>query len=240
MTSKPSLKTFISTLYKDLTSLMSGSLSVIFAVVALYVPSNHAKLAFCIFAGVCVLTCTYKTWANERVGRLQAEEYLTGPDFHIQLHRCYRWTGGGGPFLLLDLTVTNRSTGLATAEHFDCFLKAGDAIRSKDGGWTTVDPFNSFRVADVSTGVLSIQNRATLDLAEAMTVSQLARAHHLHGFIEFYFAKLPSEERGVLLELAITDSLGTKHTAKNFVPFVSESWFGAQISQEYKTPNTRA
>ena len=101
---------------------MSGSLSVIAALLALFYNASHARIAFASFAAICALTATYRIWARERQQRIAAEEYLATPDLSIELGRCYRWTGGGGPFVLLETTVINRSVGAATVKHFTVTL----------------------------------------------------------------------------------------------------------------------
>src|ERR1700736_1226063 len=102
MVSRPSVRTFLSALVQDIGSLMSGSLSVIAAILAFFYNATYARLAFVCFGSICALVATYRIWAKERTNRIAAEAYLVGPDFSTQLGRCYRWTGGGGPFVLLD------------------------------------------------------------------------------------------------------------------------------------------
>ena len=234
MTTKPSPTTFAAALIKNIGSLMSGALSVVFAAIGLYVNAKFAHDAFFAFAGVCAMIAMYRVWSNERTERLRAESYLVGPDLRIQLHRCHRWSGGGGPYLLLELTVTNHSVGTATVERFDCFLFQPDGVQVKDGGWTTVDQFNRFIVRDAATGVESPMNEETPDLAIILAESPLPRAQHIHGYLELYFPTLPLKTGEVDLELRVRDALGGLHCERRSVPFVVDAWFGMQASQEFK------
>jgi|GEM_PF-4442870 len=95
MVPRASIQTFVGALLKDTGSLMSGSLSVVAAALALFYNARYARMAFGIFGGVCALIATYRIWATERQQRIAAEEYLAAPDLKIELGRCYRWTGGG-------------------------------------------------------------------------------------------------------------------------------------------------
>src|SRR5439155_7115526 len=77
---RASLRAFLSALFKDTGSLMSGSLSVIASLLALFYNASHARMAFASFAAICALTATYRFWARKRQQRVPAMESLAMAD----------------------------------------------------------------------------------------------------------------------------------------------------------------
>jgi hypothetical protein len=238
MAPRASVKTFLGALVKDTGSLMSGSLSVIAALLALFYNASHARMAFAIFAAICALSATYRIWAAERQQRIAAEQYLAAPDLAIELGRCYRWTGGGGPFVLLETTVTNKSVGVATVKHFTLSLALADGRNLSDGGWTTVDPFNLVTMRDPRTGEENLVNMQTDDLAASLSELMLARGQHSRGYLEFFIPEpLPLSNERIKAELTLTDSLNAVlRSGEQEIWYVGEGWRGGNTSQAHKSP----
>ncbi len=238
MAPRASVRAFLSALLKDTGSLMSGSLSVMAALLALFYNASHARIAFASFAAICALTATYRIWARERQQRIAAEEYLATPDLSIELGRCYRWTGGGGPFVLLETTVINRSVGAATVKHFTVTLTLEDGRVLRDQGWTSVDPFNLVTMRDPSTGAENLVNMQTNDLAAHLGEIMLAHGQHLKGYLEFYIPEpLSLSNAKIKAELTLTDSLNSIHrSGQQEIWYVGEGWRGGNVSQAHKAP----
>jgi len=237
MAPRASVRTFLGALVKDTGSLMSGSLSVIAALFALFYDASHARMAFAIFAAISALIATYRIWAAERQQRIAAEECLAMPDLAIELGRWYRWTGGGCPFVLLETTVINKSVGVATVKHFTLTLTLEDGRNVRDGGWTTVDPFNLVTMRDPSTGGENLVNSQTDDLAANLSEALLARGQHLQGYFEFFSAEpLPLNNARIKAELTLTDSLNAIHrSGEQEIWYVGEGWRGGNVSQAHKS-----
>jgi len=68
----PTLKEFLRVLCSDWTSGVSGSLSVPFTFLALYVRNASAQALFAVLAVLALLVAVYRVWANER-GKLLSE-----------------------------------------------------------------------------------------------------------------------------------------------------------------------
>ncbi len=212
MVPRASIQTFVGALLKDTGSLMSGSLSVVAAALALFYNARYARIAFGIFAGICALIATYRIWATERQQRIAAEEYLAAPDLKIELGRCYRWTGGGGPFRPSGSPCSQPLRGMATIKHFTVTLTLEDGRTVKDAGWTTVDPFNLVTMREPSTGAENLVNMQTDDLAAILSENLVARGQHLRGYLEFYIPEtLSLANAKIKAELTFTDSLNVVH-----------------------------
>lgn len=237
MIPRASIQTFLGALLKDTGSLMSGSLSVVAALLALFYNASHARIAFGIFAAICALIATYRIWATERQLRIAAEEYLAAPDLKIELGRCYRWTGGGGPFVLLEATVVNHSVGMATVKHLTVTLTLEDGRIVRDAGWTTVDPFNLVTMQDPSTGAENLVNMQTNDLAALLSENLVARGQHLRGYLEFYIPDaLSLTNSKIKAELTLTDSLNVIHSSgEQMIWYVGEGWRGGNMTQAHKS-----
>jgi len=237
MVPRASIQTFLGALLKDTGSLMSGSLSVVAAALALFYNARYARMTFGIFAGICALIATYRIWATERQQRIAAEEYLVAPDLKIELGRCYRWTGGGGPFVLLEATVVNRSVGMATMKHFTVTLTLDDGRTVKDAGWTTVDPFNLVTMREPGTGAENLVNMQTDDLAAILSENLVARGQHLRGYLEFYIPEtLSLANAKIKAELTFTDSLNVVHrSGEQTIWYVGEGWRGGNMTQAHKS-----
>jgi hypothetical protein len=64
---QPTLKEFLRVLYTDWTSGVSGSLSVPFTILALYVRNASAKTLFGLLAVLALLVAVYRVWEKERL-----------------------------------------------------------------------------------------------------------------------------------------------------------------------------
>jgi hypothetical protein len=64
---QPTLKEFLRVLYSDWTSGVSGSLSVPFTILALYVRNASAKTLFGVLAVLALLVAVYRVWKKERL-----------------------------------------------------------------------------------------------------------------------------------------------------------------------------
>jgi hypothetical protein len=215
---------------------MSGSISVLASFLALFYDASHARVAFGALAGLCALMATYRVWAKEREKRIAVEAYLVGPDFSIELGRCYRWTGDGGPFVLLETTFTNRSVGTATVMHWSLTLILNDQCSVTDSGWTAMDPYNQIIVNDANRGGMNVVSMQTDDLATYLAETMLPRGQHCRGFLEFYIrTALPLENAKIEAELTVTDSLECVHkSGKQTIQYVGERWVGGNASHAYR------
>lgn len=76
MTTTPSIKEFIRTLFSSWLTAMSGPLSVPLAISAYYVPNEIGKAALGITSFVCGVFAAYRLWKQERCARVEAERRL--------------------------------------------------------------------------------------------------------------------------------------------------------------------
>ncbi len=74
--SKPTLTEFFKRLIDDTTSLISGGLSVPFAVFSIFANSKYAKIAFGVLSLTGFLIASYRLWAGERRNTLAVQERL--------------------------------------------------------------------------------------------------------------------------------------------------------------------
>jgi hypothetical protein len=73
---KPTLTEFFKRLIDDTTSLISGGLSVPFAVFSIFADSKYAKASFGVLSLIGFLTASYRLWAAERRNTLAVQERL--------------------------------------------------------------------------------------------------------------------------------------------------------------------
>jgi len=74
---KPSLMEFIRRFVGDWASLISGGLSVPFAILSVLSNSRYAKVSFAVLAVVGILIASYRLWAGERERLLSGQQALT-------------------------------------------------------------------------------------------------------------------------------------------------------------------
>jgi hypothetical protein len=221
---KPSIRLFFRAIVKTWTALMSGLLSVVLTGLGfLNMLQPYGKSLFFLAALVCCFYTAYLVWADERRELLKAEAYLSLPDLRIELQKAWRWSRGGGPFLLLKLAVTNHSATSATVAHFDCCV-LGEGGRLKDSGWTTVKEMSSFLVHIAGTNTLEKLAAHTPDLAKILQATSLTRGQREQGYIEFYFKDLRYSDGTLKLETTLTDALGGIHTQEAEIPYSVTTW----------------
>ncbi len=73
---KPTLTEFVKRLIDDTTSLISGGLSVPFAIFSIFADSRYAKASFGVLSLIGFLIACYRLWAGERRGTLAVQERL--------------------------------------------------------------------------------------------------------------------------------------------------------------------
>ncbi len=76
MNAKPTLTEFFKRLIDDTTSLISGGLSVPFAVFSIFADSKYAKASFGVLSLIGFLIASYRLWAAERRNTLAVQERL--------------------------------------------------------------------------------------------------------------------------------------------------------------------
>ncbi len=222
--SKPSIKSFFHAVVKTWAAKMSGLLSVVLTGLAFFnMWKPYGKSLFFFAALACAFWTAYLVWADERRERLKTEDYLAKPDLQIDLHKAWRWSRGGGPFLLVRLAVTNHSVACAAVAHFHCRV-LGETGWTGDSGWTKVNEVSTFFVQLEGANILEKLNTQTPDLANILETTPLKRGKREQGYIEFYFKDLRYSNGSLKVEMTLTDALGGIHTREAEIPYSVDAW----------------
>jgi hypothetical protein len=156
------LRDFLKAFTSDTFTLMSGPLSVIFAAVALWVPSSHPKVLFGCLAIAAGVVAAYRVWRNERLAsataldaqRLEAAGQVAAKDAQIatlsQQLEAYKSIvdvslklGGTPPSQAI--TVTTNPTRPIRVSHLEYMTSDETAVGTEDvslEGTTVTVPLN--------------------------------------------------------------------------------------------------
>jgi hypothetical protein len=143
MPRQANIKEFISSFSTDRASFMTGPLSIVFAIAALYVNQGWQKVCFVILAIACALFASYSVWKKERAELVIAEErikpkirieYLPGYDAYLGHDKVT--TEGHVVIQEQRAIISLRNIGLTSVRNVEVYCCGLDTIR------TNANPYN--------------------------------------------------------------------------------------------------
>lgn len=204
---------------------MSGGISVVLSVGAVYVSAPLYKLALGIAALCSFFLASYTIWAAERRSAVRYAKYLAKPDLAIEICQCYQ--DGFGPIrLLLRLQVVNKSPARVTVSGAQLEIIDADRVV----GFDYREKANFEAVFHVP--LLSDPNRCErvtrqlVDLLDETEHEPLERGIHKNGDLIFLFEESNDLSDRARLRLTLTDGLGNKHYVEQNIEVKKRIWVG--------------